>query len=158
MPELGIGRAPLGRSSLGYGSPSVANSTSMKALLDEFGVKRNAMKINTVTGDFVRDPVTGIHLGMDSVQQQVYLALRTLKGSAVVQSLGIAFKIKTLSETTEQKVKEAVATALLSLTSRSLIRVDSVKAERVRMTGLSVLVTWTNLTTNETNISRWTNG
>jgi len=158
MPELGIGRAPLGRSSIGYGSPSVANSTSKKLLLDEFGVQRNAVKIDTVTGDFVRDPVTGIHLGMDSVQQQVYLALRTLKGSAVVQNLGIAFKIKTLSETTEQKVKEAVIAALLPLTSRALVRLESVKAERLKMTGLSVVVTWTNLTTNETNISRWTNG
>ena len=158
MSDLGFGRAPLGSSAFGYGSPSVSNSTSAQVLLDEFGSKRNAMKIDTVTGDFVRNADTGIHLGMDSVQQQVYLALRTLKGSAVIQTLGIAFKITTLSETTEQKVKEAVADALSQLTARSLIRIDNVEAKRVKMTGLSVAVTWSNLTTNEKNISRWTNG
>ena len=158
MPDIGIGLAPLGSSSLGYGSPTISNSTSALALLDQSGIKRNAVMIDTVTGDFVRDQTTGVHLGMDSVQQQVYLALRTLKGSSVVLNLGIAFKVKTISETTTQKLKAAVNEALLPLTSRALIAVTNVTAERVKMTAITVSVSWTNLTTGELNISRWTNG
>lgn len=158
MPDLGIGLASLGSSPLGFGSPSRANSTTAKLYLSPTGQKRNAAAIDTVTGDLQRDATTGIHQGMDGVQQQVYIALRTLKGSAVVLNLGIAFKPTTISETTTRKLQDAVRAALSDLVSRQLVRVDDVKAERVKMTGILVIVRWTNLTTNETNVSRWTNG
>lgn len=158
MPDTGIGLAPMGSSPLGYGSPSQTNSTTAKLYLASDGTRRNAASIDTVTGDFQRDPTTGIHLGMDGVQQQVYLALRTLKGSSIVLNLGLSFKMTTLSETTARKVEESVRSALSDLVTRQLVRVDKVTAERVKITGLLVIVNWTNLTTNETNVSRWTNG
>jgi len=158
MPNLGIGAAPLGSSSLGFGSPAKQNSTSSRLYQGPDGVRRNASALNTMTGDIQRDAQNGIHTGMDSIQQQVYLAIRTIKGSAIVQSLGMALKVKTISETTAQKVKQAITAALADLVTRQLIVVNTITVERIKITGIRVIVTWTNLTNNETNISRWDNG
>ena len=158
MPNLGIGAAPFGSSAFGFGSPVKQNSTSALLYQGPDGSRKNAAEINTVTGDIVRDAQTGIHKGMDAVQQQVYLALRTLKGSAIVQTLEIAFKVKVISETTAQKIKQAVNEALSDLVTRQLVRVDSVTSERIKVTGIRVIVQWTNLTNGETNTSRWENG
>ena len=158
MPSLGLGAAPLGSVSLGYGAPARANSTSAKLFLDEKLVRRNAVHINPATGDVVRDPANGVHTGMDGVSQQVYLALRTLRGSAIVQGLGVAFNVKVINETTARKLEEEARRALSDLVTRRLVEVVSVTSARVKLTGVRVDVTWRNLTNNETNVSRWTNG
>jgi len=158
MPDLGIGFAPLGSTPIGFGAPSKLNSTTAKLYLGTDGARKNAAAIDAVTGDALRDATTGMHRGMDSVQQQVYLALRTMKGSSSVLSLGIAFRATTISETTTRKIEEAVRAALAGLVLRQLVRIVSIKSERVKMTGVSVTVTWTNLTNNETNVSRLDNG
>lgn len=158
MPDLGFGLAAFGSSSFGYGESAVVNSTSAKLYLDTKGAQHNAAEINTVTGDLVRDPETGLHRGMDSVGQMVYLALRTLKGSSIVRELGINMRVKLLSETTTQKVRDAVNEALSNLVSRQLVEVTQINAERFGMTGLRVSVIWKNLTNGETETSRWSNG
>jgi len=155
MPDLGFGLAPFGLAPFGYGEPARVDSTAIKLYLDDKGRRRNAAEINTVTGDYIRDPQTGIHRGMDSVAQQVYLALRTLQGSAIIQSLGIRMVVKVISDTTQQKIKDAVHEALSSLVSRNLVKVDSVTVERIKITGIRVIVQWTNLTNGETDSSRW---
>lgn len=157
MPDVGIGLAPFGSSRLGFGAPAQTNSTTAKLYLAADGLRKNAAFIDTVSGDVSRDPNTGVHLGMDGVQQQVYLALRTLKGSAIVQNLGISFKMTVISETTVRKVEDAVRSALADLVLRQLVKIGKITVERVKMTAISITVTWTNLTTNETNVSRWQN-
>lgn len=156
--DLGLGRFGLGLGSFGYGVPAKANSTSVKLFLDQTKEQRNAAEINTVSGDIVRDQVTGIHRGMDSVEQQVYLALRTLRGSSVIADLGINIKIKVISDTLAQKVRDAVTEALSSLVSRRLVRVESISVERIKLTGVRVIVKWFNMTNGETITSRWDNG
>ncbi len=158
MPDVGIGLAPLGSSSLGFGAPTKLNSTTAKLYLSQGLQRRNAAGLDTVTGDVKRNAVTGIHEGMDGVEQQVYLAVRTIQGSSVVSSLGISFKMTVISDTTARKVEDAVRLALSDLVTRLLVRVDKVTVERVKMTGLRVIVLWTNLTTGEKNETRWTNG
>lgn len=158
MPDLGIGFASLGSSPFGFGLPSKANSTSAKLYLASDGTRRNAAEIDTVSGDIVRDLSTGIHKGMDGVAQQVYLALRTLKGSAIVRTLGIAFNVKTISETTARKLADEVRVALSDLVNRRLVEIENVTSERIKTTGIRVSVRWKNLTNNETNVSRWENG
>jgi hypothetical protein len=158
MSDAGIGRAPLGSSSFGYGAPTRASSTSAKLYLDERGVLRNAAAVDAVTGDLVRDPLTGIHRGMNSTQQQVYLAVRTIKGSSIVQRLGILTKVKVITDTTAQKVRSEVNTALADLVSRGLITVGTIDVQRVRATGIRVHVYWTDLTNGETNVEKWDNG
>jgi len=158
MADQGLGNCPVGTSAFGYGKPLRMNSTAALLFLDKSKGQRNAAEINSVSGDIVRDPVTGIHRGMDSVSQQVYLALRTLLGSSVVRDLGISFKITTISETTAQKVRDAVTAALEALVSRRLVEVVSVKSSRIKITGIEVLVVWKNLTNGETETARWTNG
>lgn len=155
---LGLGRSGFGSSVFGYGTPGTVNSTAEKLYLDESKAQRNAAAINTVTGDIVRDPLTGIHVGMDSVQQQVYLALRTIRGSAVVADLGINFKIKVISDTIAQKVRDAVTEALADLVARQLVRIENITTERIKLTGIRIIVKWFNMTNGETVTSRWDNG
>jgi len=158
MPDLGLGAAPMGSTPFGFGAPMTLNSTSAKLYLSADGARRNSAQINSVTGDLVRDASNGLHAGMDSVSQQVYLALRTLRGSAIVQRLGIAFSVKIINETTSRKLADEVYVALADLTSRQLIEVVSVDSERIKVTGIRVSVKWRNLTNGETNVTRWENG
>lgn len=158
MPDLGLGAAPIGSTPFGFGAPMTLNSTSAKLYLSSDGARRNSAQINSVSGDLVRDASNGVHTGMDSISQQVYLALRTLRGSAIVQNLGIAFAVKVITDTTARKLANEVYVALSDLTSRQLIEVVSVKSERIKITGIRVIVQWKNLTNGETNVTRWENG
>lgn len=158
MPDAGIGSAPLGSCPFGFGSPAKLNSTAALLFLDAQKVRRNAVQLNAVTGDVIRDASTGVHMGMDGVQQQVYLALRTLKGSAIVQNLGVSFKVKTISETTARKLEQEARAALSDLVLRQLVEIVKITSERVKMTAVSISVTWKNLTNGETNVTRWENG
>lgn len=149
--DLGAGECGAGSSFFGYGEPYTQNSTAGKVFLDANGRQRNAALINPNTGDIVRDMTTGIHMGMDSVAQMVYLALRTIKGSSVISSFGIEFKFKTISNTTVQKVKEAVQAALQDLVLRQLIEITEITVNRAKVTGIEYTVKWKNLTNGETN-------
>ena len=158
MPSLGLGAAPLGSTPFGFGAPARLNSTSAKLFLDAQRTPRNAVHINPSTGDIVRDAANGVHTGMDGVAQQVYLAMRTLQGSAIVRGLGVAFNVKVINETTARKLEAEARRALSDLTTRRLVEVVSVTSERVKLTGVRVDVKWRNLTNGETNVTRWTNG
>lgn len=153
----GLGSAPFGSSPFGYGAVTAINSTATKLYLDNQGTRRNVESINTVTGDTVRGE-RGIHKGMDSVAQQVYLAIRTLRGSSVVNDLGINFRVKVISDTITQKVTDAVTEAMSDLVSRQLVSVESVAVNKIKLTAIEVIVTWKNLTNGETETTRWTNG
>ncbi len=157
MPNLGLGAAPLGSSPLGFGVPARLNSTSAKLFLDDQLGRRNAVHINPVSGDFTRG-ADGVHTGMDSVAQQVYLALRTLRGSAIVRTLGVAFNVKVINETTARKLEQEARAALADLTTRRLVEIVSVTSTRVKLTGIRIEVRWKNLTTGETDTARWENG
>ncbi|MDI3282108.1 hypothetical protein [Polyangium sp. 15x6] len=155
MPYLGLGACSAGSTGAGVGEAYGLNSSAGQLYLDDQRVQQNAAAIDTVTGDLVRDPQTGMHRGMESVAQQVYLALRTLRGSSVVKNLGFAFKFRVISETTAQKVRDAVNEALKDLVLRRLISVERIDVERVKVTAISILVVWKNLTNGETNTTRF---
>jgi hypothetical protein len=157
VPDLGLGLAPLGSTPFGFGSPALANSTSVKLYLASDNTRRNAAQIDSVSGDILRNPANGIHTGMDAVAQQVYLALRTLKNSSIVKNLGIAFNVKTISETTARKLADEVRLALADLVNRRLVEIVKISSDRVKVTGVRVAVEWRNLTNGETNVTRWEN-
>ena len=151
MSDLGIGLFGAGTFGAGYGAPFTINSTAARVFLDAQGIKRNAAQIDPKTGDFVRDPQTGIHRGMDSVAQQVYLSLRTVRGSSIVPAFGFGFKSLTISETTAQKARDAVNEALQYLVDAGLVEIVSIDVKRIKITAIEIKVQWRTLTNGETN-------
>jgi len=150
MADLGAGLCPIGVTGVGYGTPYTLNSTAAKLFLDASGVQRNAAQIDPRSGDMVRGP-DGIHRGMDSTGQQVYLALRTARGSVPIKNFGFGFVSKTIDSTTTQKIQDAVRLALAPLTQRGLITLDEVTVVRSKTNAVEVSVKWTNTTNAETN-------
>lgn len=155
-PEIGFGVCPLGTSLFGYGVPYTINSTVPKLFLkeDDLSFQANAPAINQKTGDFVRDPVTGIHRGMDSVAQMVYLALKTAKDSTLIPNFGIKKFPKLLTDGIEQEIEQTIQDALSELILRRLIELVLVEVVRVKKTAIQILVRWKNLTNNELNTFR----
>jgi hypothetical protein len=156
--DLGLGVAPLGTALYGYGAPTTLNSTVSKLFLKEedLTVQANSPAINTKSGDFIRDPETGIHRGMDSVQQMVYLALRTAKNSSLVPNFGINRPPKVITDGVEREIQQTVQDALSDLILRRLVELISVEVQRIKTTGLQILVNWRNLTNSENNTFRIT--
>lgn len=153
MSDNGIGIAPFGTCLYGYGTPTVINSTAGKLFLKEedLSIQTNAPAINAKTGDFIRDPETGIHRGMNSVSQMVYLALRTAKNSTLIPNYGINPFPKVLTDGIERKIQQDVEDALRDLTLRRLIIINSIQVSRVKQSALQILISWRNLTNNEEN-------
>src|SRR5574343_541381 len=90
-PNLGAGIAPAGTSPFGFGAPAVITTreTHLFAMSDmgETGVG-SARRIDPTTRDYVIDAETGLTLGYTATQQNVYLALVTLRGSSILATLG----------------------------------------------------------------------
>ena len=142
----GLGLAPLGTSVLGYGTPATSDSTTRAPYLIEKGdttqTQGDAALINPATRDFVVDPLTGQYKGMTGVQQEVYLALITVRGSSADGGMGQTFStIQTLSPDTETAVKSKVREALARLVGRGAISIVSI-AVRVVTTQLFISVEW----------------
>lgn len=150
--NLGAGYAYVGSSNAGFGNPASINSSVAKMYLKADGTQGNCAKIDPTTGDYMLDAY-GNSIGDDSVNQMVYLAFKTLFNSSSVEGFG--FKIDTSSyvidETTNQKIKLAVMSAVKHLTSTKLISIMSVVVNKITQTGLSIDIQWINLSTGEIN-------
>jgi hypothetical protein len=154
--SLGMGLSAFGSSRMGFGTPGTINSTVAKLFLKELdqSVRGNAEAINPVTGDYVRDTTTGIHRGMDSVQQMVYLALRTVKNSTLVPNFGLRNFGEVITDSTRNDIINAVNETLRDLVLRQLIEIVSIEVTRVKAIAYQILVKWRNITNNETNVFR----
>lgn len=151
MTDLGIGIAGFGSAIAGYGEIVPINSTVKKLfrLPEDLALQGNAVAINTLTGDVIRDQETGIHMGMVDTYQQVYLAIRTLKYSCSVSDFGLDFSADIINESTTKKLDDAVRTTLKSLVDQNRIEIILIKTERVKQTGLSCEVRWKDKNTNK---------
>lgn len=154
--NLGMGLSAFGSSRTGFGTPGTVNSTVTKLFLKEedLSVKGNAAAINPTTGDYVRDETTGIHRGMDSVQQMVYLTLRTVKNSTLVNNFGLRAFGDVVTDSTKKDIVNAINESLRDLVLRQLIEVISIDVSKIKSTAYQILVKWKNITNNETNIFR----
>lgn len=151
MTDLGFGQAGFGGSIAGYGEIVPINSVVSKLFrLPEDTTKQgNSPAINTTTGDIIRDPETGIHMGMRDTQQQVYLAIRTLKYSSSVADFGLDFNGKIIQPSTFQKLQDAVRATLQSLVDQGKIEIVSITVSRINSNGLSCIVDWRDLFTGK---------
>lgn len=148
MADYGLGQAGFGSSIIGYGQINPVNSTVKKLfrLPSDPTKQGNAAAIDTVTGDVILDPETGIHMGMRDTQQQVYLAIRTLKYSSSVADFGLDFNGKIIQPSTFQKLQDAVRLTLKSLVDQNKISITSINVSRLNKTGLKCIVEWKDLT------------
>lgn len=155
MAFLGLGACPLGSTPIGFGIYTSLNSTAGKLYQDNDGIIRNAEKINIETGQVEYDQETGIPKGMDSVQQMVYLALRTVQGSSIIPTFGLKFNLKTINSSTKQKIQQAVEGALANLVSRRLIEIVEITVDRIKLNAIFYQLKWKNLTNNETTLDKF---
>jgi len=81
----------------------------------------------------------------------VYLALNTVRGSAVLTGLGNELgKIKDIGSNHQQQVESVIRDALADLVARKMIEVIRVSVELFNPTGTLVLTEWRDLTTGQT--------
>lgn len=114
----------MGSSGFGFGSPVTATPRSPRVLVCADGTQGNAALLDPRSGDFVLDGA-GNKAGCDAIEQKVYLALRTIRGSSVVPDLGIEPEGGVLLEDFVARRRLAVEAALKDLTtSRSIVLVD----------------------------------
>ena len=151
--ELGFGASGFGNSIFGFGTPASTNSSTAKIFIKSDGTRGNCAKLDPYTGDYVLDSA-GNPVGDDSVNQMVYLALRTTKNSSALLNFGIDIsKIKTITDNVQLKFQLAVKNAVKHLTDRQLISILSVDVffPPNMPTALQVKVMFKNLTNNEVN-------
>lgn len=151
--NLGFGLSKFGLSIFGFGDTIHGNTTTAKLFLKPDGAKGNAIKIDPSTGDFVFD-ANGNPVGDNSVNQMVYLALKTTYNSSALLNFGIDISnIKTITSNLDLKFKLAVNAAVKHLTDRNLITIISVDVSTIpnKPTAVQVNVKWRDQTSGEIN-------
>jgi len=149
----GFGSAPFGAAPYGIGTPDVEYTPGGKALAipgpnpSARQPRELARFIDPVTKRFVVDSY-GHHSGMDAVQQQVYLAIRTVRGRAIPETLGNTVSlIKDIGDGFEEQVRSDLLDALQGLISARRIRVVTIDVDRFpdMATRAFIRVRWVNL-------------
>jgi hypothetical protein len=160
-PNLGTGTSPFGTGAYGYGTAAVApvpgglinrdsrgRQQGSLALLQptspggqSYAMTSQSPKIQYVFDEF------GRRVGAPDVVHMVILALATVRGTSVDPNIGQRFaEIRKVKDSFQKDMQTRVEEALADLTSRKLIRIDSVTTEpgngspaatRVRLTDLS---------------------
>lgn len=151
--DLGYGLSGFGNSIFGYGTPGVSDSSAAKMFIKSDGTKGNVAKIDFSTGDYVLD-AGGNPVGDNSVNQMVYLALKTTKNSSSLRNFGIdLLSIKTVTENIKLKFNLAVSSALKHMTDRKLISIISVDVNQIinKPGAITVNVKWRDETSGDIN-------
>jgi hypothetical protein len=134
MTILGAGFAPFGTSSAGFGSPSTTNPFNKTILIDDFGVPGQTRFIDPTTGDYKFNS-NGRLVGGNGIQQLVYLALLTVRGSSAMENLGQSFSnVKTMGTNYITLVKNEVNKALKDLIDQKKISLIDVNVTRLNNT------------------------
>lgn len=148
---LGAGISTFGTGVAGIGNPSQATVITRRVYLDKFNNPGNVKFIDPKTGDYLFNE-DGTLQGGDGMEQMVYLALVTVRGSSVVRNLGQNYsELRTIPDNFESLIREEIKIALSDLTENGLIRLDSVDVIRNinNLQRLEILIRWTDLTTNQ---------
>lgn len=138
---LGFGLAPWGTSIFGYGATDQLTSDKTPVYQKADGTPGTARLIDLATGDYVLSE-TGRFVGVDEVEQAVYLRLFTMKGSSILAGLGQDISsLKVMGENIQRKVEDAVNVALNDLIQAEMVEVVSVSVE-VEKNRLAYVVEW----------------
>jgi len=108
----GAGLSSFGTSYAGYGTPTTTNPVNKTILIGNQGIAGQTRYINPITSDYEFN-ANGRIVGGNGIQQMVYLALLTVKGSSAMTELGQSFtKIQVLGSNYLTFVKNEVNAAL----------------------------------------------
>lgn len=145
---LGMGVAPLGTSSFGFGIPDSILGPSSKILISsQDGQAKTAKKLDPLSGQYVIDSL-GRFEGTDTVPQLVMLRAKTVRGSSSLPNFGQSFtSIDRIRDNIQEEVTNAVNVAMDDLVRGKLIAINSVTIERFNTSGLIIVMRWTDLTT-----------
>jgi hypothetical protein len=152
---IAMGVCGLGTAILGYGDPSIINSTTVKLFKKSDNSYGNVAALDYETGDYILDPDTGIPLGENSVGQMVAMACKTKLNSSGLFGFGIDISnIKTITNNISSKFEIAIKAAVKHLVDRKLINIVSVSVVQIKNQPGAIGVTfkWTDLTNGETNL------
>lgn len=129
---VGAGPSPLGVAAYGYGTPAEAPVPGGLINRGSDGKQYGspALSLETGTrGQYVFDEF-GRRTGMQDVRHMIILALSTVRGSCVVQTLGHRFReLRKVTDQYPQEQKTRVEEALEPLVQRKLISIDDITVE-----------------------------
>lgn len=111
-----------------------------------------ALWFDGATQDFLLDPVTGLYVPLNPVDQKVALALLVNLGSiSSAPAVGASFRqIRRITYSTKTEATRAANDALVSLVTAGQIQIVGIVVDLYTFGGFAVAVTYTNLTTKRT--------
>ena len=139
--NVGMGACHMGSSPLGFGTPATTTTVVAPLLIQADGTQGDCAALNTQTGDFILD-ANGNKVGWSSLNQMVYMALFTTKGSSAVADMGVLWPTGTIRGDLIAKNRQAVAAALKPLTDAKLITLLGVQTTRLGPTSVRRTVFW----------------
>lgn len=149
MTYLGFGLFRFGTSPFGYGTPAQTTVDRTPLYQQEDGTEGTARIIDLATKDYVLDETTGKFIGTGQIEQMVYLALVTNKGTSLVTSLGQTFRnITVISDNIKVRVEDEVNQALSELMSLKLVTLEEVEVSVSRTRRLNIAVHWKDVATD----------
>lgn len=145
--------AKFGAEPYGPGTPPVAPALPGRARTSPFtGEQLGSRRIDPRTRDYVYDPATGRAVGMTNAQHLVYLAVKTTRGSSVMQSLGQGLSdIETIGDDIERRIDQDLRRAVQHVVDANIIEVEAVEVQRLRKpdnrTVMQVALHWRDIET-----------
>ena len=150
----GAGLSPFGSGLAGFGSISTETYTSRQDLVIDDGPLKGQIGdcrlIDPITKDYKYND-NGYMVGGIGIQQQVYLALLTVKGSSAQLNLGQEYSnVRTIGSNFEVLITQEVEASLFTLTDSKKIKLNNVVPikDSNNNTLVRIDVKWTDLTTN----------
>lgn len=147
----GLGLCPAGQSYAGFGSVATEAETNRQDLIIDEGPLKGQIGdcrlIDPVTQDY-RYNSNGYMVGGIGIQQKVYLALLTVKGSSAQLNLGQSFSnVKVIGTNFLQQITSEVNNALSDLISKKQISLNAVVPIRdpISNTMIRIDIQWTDL-------------
>ena len=150
MTKLGAGLCRAGTSKAGYGDPTQVSARRRTIWKDENNTQGQVRLIDTATGDY-KFSSDGLIVGGNGIEQMVYLALVTVKGTSAVRSLGQNFSnIRTLRDNVQSEIQEEVRLALDNLVEQKKISIENVFVDKFpdNPSRIRILIQWKDLTAN----------
>lgn len=132
----GFGHQPAGSTSAGWGTPALADLPGGDILRDPAtGARMGSRRINPLTRDYEID-AHGRLLGEMQVRHLVQMAVRTLKGSSAMRTLGLnTSAMSRITGDFERRLAGALTNAVQHLTDAKLIEVLGVSEYRAGARG-----------------------
>ena len=141
---LGLGACPAGSSLLGFGTPATTPSRQARILVRDDGSTGSVVRIDPSSGDYVLDD-HGNKLGDSAARQKVQLALRTMRGSSAVDTMGIEAPGGIIRDDTEDRNRLAVVAALKAMLDAGEIELIDVITTRIGGPAVEIEVRWREL-------------